>query len=140
MIHSTFLTAWDLGHIRITVNIRMHLCLLYYIFMYTIIMIIEDPLVKILNLQVFINIYTYIVHIKLAAMSYICINCAFYWWCTLLFSCVFSLVLRSPWRWLKQAETCTRKQRIISNETCKSDFKCILLDLYSSIILLNLQI
>jgi hypothetical protein len=78
MIHSTFLTAWDLGHIRITVNIRMHLCLLYYIFMYTIIMIIEDPLVKILNLQVFINIYTYIVHIKLAAMSYICINCAFY--------------------------------------------------------------
>jgi hypothetical protein len=61
---------------RNTVDIWMHMCLLHYTFKYTIIMIIEDPLVNILTLQVFIN--TYIVHIKPAATSSTCINCAFY--------------------------------------------------------------
>ena len=59
-----------------TVDIWMQICLLYYIFTYTITMIIEDPLVNILTLQGFINIY--IVHIKLAATISTYINCAFY--------------------------------------------------------------
>jgi hypothetical protein len=123
---------------RNTVDIWMQTCLLYYVFMYTIIMIIENPLVNILTLHVFISIY--VLHIKLAAMISTYINCAFYWWNTLLFSCMFSLARRSPWWWLRRAETCTRKQHTINNKICKSDFQYILLDLYILIILLTLQI
>jgi hypothetical protein len=104
---------------------------------YTII-ITADPSVNTVTRNVFSNIDN--VHIKLAATSSTPINsCAIYWVYTLLFSCTFSLALCSPRWWLRRAETCTRKQHIMNDKTCRSDFKCILLNWYVLILPLYLQ-